>query len=347
MSNPIVLPKFDRNPLITVELEEKFADYNFKYHQREISILDKLAKNPLNMDLLFVGSHGSGRLTLVKYFLKRLLGEKVFTSLTPINKEIETSKSLKSEILANNKMFFVSQFVSTTQLTKFLESIKNQETSENHFRPIVILDIENHKNTFYDILCSFMESRQGHYPIIGIYNSNINIPFQFKSYFCQIKVARPSHLEFQEIIEKIVKERQLAITPKQIERVIEHGEGDLTSTLYYLDLATTEKHKYQKYHYYYRDLTKEIVATIVNPSKRIEDLYRLRKQLNEIYLSVNDQQFLKWMIIFFLRFSSKLSQTCIDQVIEITAQTDLQLQQSRIQYYPLENYIFKLFEIVK
>jgi len=344
MTTTITLPKFDRNPIICNDIEDNFINYNFKFHKKEISILDTISKSSLNMDLLFVGQSGSGRLTLVKYFLKKLFGNKVFTSLTPINKEIEDIKSNKSEILANNKMFYVSQFVPTMELIKFLESIKNQETSENHFRPIVILDLENHKNNFHNILCSFIESRQGHYPIIGIYNSNTNIPIRLRSYFIQIKIPRPTNSELIEIINVISNERKLTITDKQIERIIEHGEYDLTSTLYYLDLTTTETHKYQKYNYYYRDLTKEIVAIIVNPLKQLDDLFILRKYIHEIYLSVLDKQFLEWVLLFIQR--CKLDQNCLNKIIELTANTDLELQESRVQYYCLENYIFKLFEII-
>jgi DNA polymerase III delta prime subunit len=344
MTANIILPKFDRNPIICNDIEDNFINYNLQFHKREISILDTIAKKTLNMDLLFVGQSGSGRLTLVKYFLKKLFGNKVFTSLTPINKENEDTNSIKSEILANNKMFYVSQFVPTTHLIKFLESIKNQETSENHFRPIVILDLENHKNNFHNILCSFIESRQGHYPIIGIYNSNTNIPSRLQSYFIQIKIPRPTNTEMIEIINVISKQRNLTITDKQIERIIEHGVGDLTSTLYYLDLTTTETHKYQKYNYYYRDLSKEIVAIIVNPLKTLDDLFILRKYLHEIYLSVSDKQFLEWILLFIQR--CKLEESYLNKIMELTAETDLQLQESRVQYYCLENYIFKLFEII-
>lgn len=341
----ISLPKFNQNiPFINQDLEEKFIDYNFKFHQRELNYLNKLSGQPLNLDLLFLGQSGSGRLTLIKYFLKKLLGEKVFSTLTPVKKDLDSVKSFKGEILANNKMIFISQFVLTSQIVKFLNSIKDQELSDHHFRPIVILDIEIHKDKFYDILASFIESRKGNYPIISTYNSNVNVPFKVESYFSVLRIPRPTNVEFKEIIEKISKEKKLKITAKQVDRIIEQGEGNLSTTLYYLDLTTTGDGKYHKYQLSLRELTKEIIAILINPKKKLEDLIKLRKKLSSVYLSIPDQQFLKWILIFLLRYN--LSPEKQVQVVQLTADVDYQIQESRIQFYCLENYLFKLFEIL-
>lgn len=299
-------------------------------------------------NFLFNGVNGSGKSTQIYAFLCSLFNDKVYNLKTNEyeydKKKIIYKSSIYHievdilELLSNEKIFF-SNFLKEYCITRNIGL---------NLPKIIYLKNANKMSKLSMLFCrKLIESNYISCKFIFETNGLGNFPQSLVSRFLMIRVAMPSIKETESVLKKYLKDKKIKIDKKNFDYIVKKSSSRDKINLkkimghirYYV---STGKHLEVFYDQYINDL----LILIKTKNLSFSNINIIKNMIQEIYINLVNLD--EVLMIIFNDLSKKYKNVdFLNELVELSAKSDLNMRNGNKNFIQFENYVIKTILLLK
>ena len=289
-------------------------------HHKEI--IDKLKNITHIQNIFFYGVKGSGKYSIIKYFLKYLLkieNDTLFKKIIPVS----TTKDLV--IYQNNYYYYINiQLLSDSKVEHYLFNnfILNIIKSKNILEKQHIFFFDNLDKNNYDIVHYFKifcsKYNQNCKFIISSVDYNVLEKSKIESFFIKVRIPQIK----TSILEKILNDFSKKFSNKKLnkqtsKKIIEYSQHNLSKSITLLQLKTNNVYEFNQYisrtTKYFDKLFK-----LIKSKQKIQNIESFREFLYEHYIKFSGNKFIKQFTKYLLNHK-KVNDNLKHKIIDIAS----------------------------
>lgn len=316
---------------------------------KELLQMSKYADIP---HIIFHGPFGSGKRSLVNFFLKSIYGE---TATKYFNTKHYIPKRSKKDpfIIKENSNIVIINAVNSSNCDKYLvqDVIKEfagrqSATFSTHKKSFRIVLIDNPENLSYYAQTSLrgtIEKYSSHCRFIMISRNISNVIEPLKSRCFNFRISAPKPSELLYLLNVVSLKEDIAISEKDQMKIVKKADRNAKKALWLLELKKFDCELELPYH----KIIKETVSNIINITDN-NSKGKIKKIRDLIYnLFITNIEFKKVFIdITNLLLASKIiSDKCKKKIIFLTAKYETLLNKSSRKIIPTDAFVIELIDV--
>lgn len=319
------------------------------FHKKELDILKKMSLDDSIPHIIFYGSEGTGKKTLIKLFLEMLYDKQVnkvndtiymVTGSGNSKNEVTIKQSNYHIIIEPNNNNFdryliqdvVKEYAKKVPLNQFIKSNKS-------FKTVLINNVDNLPYYAQTSLRRTMEKFSKTCRFIMWCRSLSKVIDPIRSRCYCFRIESPSETEIFNIITNISYKESLKLSLQDYKNIIDRSNGNVKKILWMLQL----KKFGHSYRTSYDETIRHIIAKLLPCN--VQCILEIRNLLYNIMITnVSGSQIIKDLINEL--FKTNISEQCKLNIVEIAAKFEHNLIRGRREIIHLEAFIAGLIYIL-
>lgn len=313
------------------------------FHKKELNTLKKMSEDDSIPHIIFYGSEGSGKKTLIRLFLEMIYDKQVHKlndtlymvtgSGNSSNEVIIKQSNYHIVIEPNNNNFdryliqdVVKEYAKKVPLNQFIKSNKS-------FKTVLINNVDNLPYYAQTSLRRTMEKFSKTCRFIMWCRSLSKVIDPIRSRCYCFRINSPSDDEMLEMIAKISYKENIKLNLKDYAKIINRSNGNIKKLLWMLEL--------KKFGLSYITSYDEMINTIINNliTCNVQDIFIIRNySYNIMITNISGSQIIK-DIINKLFENKNINDSCKLNIVEIAAKFEHNLIRGRREINHLEAFI--------
>lgn len=331
---------------------DKYSPKNideFNFHKKLMKKLEIISKDLSMPNIIFFGSPGVGKKTIIKFFLEMLYDKYVNNTIDSVY-TIYGSGNIATDVVVKQSNYHIEIEPHNNNFDKYLvqDIIKKYAkriqldifSSKKSFKTVLINNVNNLSYYAQTSLRRTMEKYSKTCRFIMLSRSISRVIEPLKSRCICIKIEAPTTVEIFKSLFVISNYEQINMTMEDYDLILDKCKGNIKTALWLLEIK-----KYNKnFEHIYDDAIKELVNLIINFN--INTYIKIRDLIYKIMISnIDGSDIIKDITVYLCNITT-INFEKICKIVDYATTYEHNIVRGRREIIHIEAFVFNIIDLL-